>query len=95
MRVVAEASGDHSVTETALCGPNFIIMTQSYQHTPPDKSTAELRWRADQSGPAGHQRRVTPADGGSSHSTLPLTYSAKMEMHVSVKMGKKPQAQLN
>lgn len=39
--------GDHSVTETGFCGPNFIIMTQSHQHTPSDKSTAELS-RKDQ-----------------------------------------------
>lgn len=41
-------SGDHSVTETGFCGPNFIIMTQSHQHTPSDKSTAELGSRKDQ-----------------------------------------------
>ncbi|CAB1446659.1 unnamed protein product [Pleuronectes platessa] len=37
-----EPSGDHSVTETGFCGPNFIIMTQSHQHTPSDESAAEL-----------------------------------------------------
>lgn len=41
-------SGDHSVTETGFCGPNFIIMTQSHQHTPSDKSTAEFSSRNDQ-----------------------------------------------
>lgn len=34
-------AGDRSVTETGFCGPNFIIMTQSHQHSAPDKTRAE------------------------------------------------------
>lgn len=34
--------GDHSVTQTGFCAPNFIIMTQSHQQTPSDKSRAEF-----------------------------------------------------
>lgn len=41
-------SGDHSVTETGFCGPNFIIMIQSHQHTPSDNSTAGLSSRKHQ-----------------------------------------------
>lgn len=37
-RLWHKPSGDRSVTETGFCGPNFIIMTQSHQHTASDQS---------------------------------------------------------
>lgn len=73
-------SGNHSVTETALCGPDFIIMTQSHQHTPTDKSTAELGWKTDQSGPVGLQWCVTDADRVCSDSLWLILQ--KIEMHL-------------
>lgn len=76
-------AGDHSVTETGFCGPNFIIMTQSHQHTPTDKSTGELSSRKEQlnwsgfSGLSQIERMALLYSGFRSLSKLPV-YSLRI-----------------